>query len=70
MGIANADPIVIPRAHRLGQVTNGFYKILLAKVPSDPDHKRIFANAKILADTDFPFTKQDQHEIEERRISA
>ena len=31
MGIANADPIMIPRAHRLGQVTNGFYKILIAK---------------------------------------
>ena len=70
MRIANADRIEIPRAHRMGQATNGFNKMMIAKVPSDPDQKRIFANAKVLANTDFSITKQVPHEIEERRIFA
>ena len=65
MRIANADRIEIPRAHRMGQATNGFNKMMIAKLPFNPHQRLIFANTKVLANTDFLITKQVPHEIEE-----
>ena len=66
--VADTDKIEIPRAHRMGRASNGFNRMMIAKVPSDTDQKRIFANAKALHNTGHSISKQIPYEVEERRI--
>ena len=56
--VADAGNIAIPRAHRMGQASGQFNKMIIAKVPSQSDQSRIFANVKALKGTDFTLNKQ------------
>lgn len=67
MRVADADKIHISRAHRMGQPSGDNNKLIIAKVPSDQDHKRIFANARSLQKTNFSISRQFPRETEERR---
>ena len=52
----------------MGRASNGFNRMMIVKVPSDADQKRIFANAKAFNDTGHSINKQIPYEVEERRI--
>ena len=52
----------------MGRASNGFNRMMIVKVPSDADQKRIFANAKALHNTGHSINKQIPYEVEERRI--
>lgn len=67
MRIPNADKIMITRAHRMGQAGNGYNKPMIAKLAYDDDIRKIFANAKVLKNTNYSISTQVPQEINERR---
>lgn len=67
MRVADAANISIDRAHRMGPSGGEFNRMMIAKVPSNEDHRRIFMNAKSLKNTNFSISRQFPSEIEERR---
>ena len=66
--LADTDEIEIPKAHQMARASNGFSRMIIAKVRSDIDQKRIFASAEALHNTVHSINKQIQYEVEERRI--
>ena len=70
MRVANADHIQIPRAHRMGTRYEDRNRMMIAKVVSDDDQKRIFSNVKSLKNTNYAISKQIPIEQEERRQFA
>lgn len=65
--VPNSDKINITRAHRMGQSSGEYNRMIIAKVPAEEDHKRIFANVKALKNTSYSISRQYPQEVEERR---
>lgn len=68
--IADAQSINISRSHRMGQESQNNNKMLIAKLPQQDDHKKIFSNASALKGTPYSISKQVPAEIDERRQFA
>lgn len=70
MRVAGAENIHVARAHRMGHAFQDNNRMIIAKVPNQGDHSKIFANASALRNTNFSISKQIPPEMEERKQFA
>lgn len=68
--VANSDKVVISRAHRMGQASSDYNKMMIAKIPSSEDQSKILSNASALRNTGHSISKQLPPEIDERKQFA
>ena len=68
--VPDSGRMYITRAHRMGKANGTANRALIAKLPNQEDHMKIFGNAKALQGTDFSISKQLPPELDERRQFA